>query len=113
MVMQEPEKNTKATPVIEYIKNNCTDYNLSLDVLAEEFQVTPQYLCKIIKQQTGISYKEYLTGLRMEEAKKLLQDKNISVIDACQKSGYNNVSYFIKVFQKYTGETPAKYRDVQ
>ena len=47
----------------------------------------------------------------MEAAKRLLKDKNISVIDACQQSGYNNVSYFIKVFQKYTGVTPAKYRD--
>jgi len=104
-------KNTTALAVVEYIKCNCTDYNLSLDMLAAEFQITPQYLCKIIKQQTGVSYKEYLTDLRMEEAKRLLKDKNISVIDACQQAGYNNVSYFIKVFQKYTGMTPAKYRD--
>ena len=104
-------KNTTALAVVEYIKCNCTDYNLSLDMLAEEFQITPQYLCKIIKQQTGMSYKEYLTGLRMEEAKRFLKDKNISVIDACQQSGYNNVSYFIKVFQRYSGMTPAKYRD--
>ena len=108
---KDPGKNTTALAVVEYIKCNCTDYNLSLDLLAEEFQITPQYLCKIIKQQTGVSYKEYLTDLRMEEAKRLLKDKNISVIDACQQAGYNNVSYFIKVFQKYTGMTPAKYRD--
>ena len=104
-------KSGTALAVKEYIKENCTDYNLSLDMLAEEFQITPQYICKIIKQQTGVSYKEYLTGLRMEEAKRFLKDKNISVIDACQQSGYNNVSYFIKVFQRYTGMTPAKYRD--
>jgi len=108
---KDPGKNTTALAVVEYIKCNCTDYNLSLDLLAEEFRITPQYLCKIIKQQTGVSYKEYLTDLRMEEAKRLLKDKNISVIDACQQAGYNNVSYFIKVFQKYTGMTPAKYRD--
>ena len=108
---KDSSKSGTALVVREYIKANCTDYNLSLDMLAEEFQITPQYICKIIKQQTGVSYKEYLTGLRMEEAKMLLKDKNISVIDACQQSGYNNVSYFIKVFQKYTGLTPAKYRD--
>lgn len=104
-------RNTTAMTVVEYIRENCTDYNLSLDLLAQEFQITPQYLCKIIKLETGVSYKEYLTGLRMEAAKRLLKDKNISVIDTCQQAGYNNVSYFIKVFQKYTGVTPAKYRD--
>ena len=108
---KDPGKNTTALAVVEYIKCNCTDYNLSLDLLAEEFRITPQYICKIVKLQTGVSYKEYLTGLRMEAAKRLLKDKNISVIDTCQQAGYNNVSYFIKVFQKYTGVTPAKYRD--
>ena len=57
-----------------------------------------------------MSYKEYLTKLRIEEAKKLLVQEEISVNDVCQRVGYINVSYFIKIFQKYTGVTPTRYR---
>ena len=73
--------------------------------------MTPAYLSRIIKQKTGMSYKEYLTGLRIEEAKKMLLDQNMSVMDVCQNIGYVNVSYFIKIFQEYTGMTPARFRD--
>ena len=48
---------------------------------------------------------------RIETAKRLLEDPEASVMDVCFKSGYSNVSYFIRVFQKYTGKTPARYRD--
>lgn len=105
------KQNSTAWQVVEYIKSNCTNYDLSLDLIAQEFHVTSTYLCRIIKQETGMSYKEYLTGLRINEAKRILMDKNISVVDVCQQIGYGNVSHFIKVFQKYTGVTPAKYRD--
>lgn len=105
------KQNSTARLVLEYIKENYTNYDLSLDLIAQEFQITSTYLSRIIKQETGMNYKDYLTGLRIDEAKRLLLDHKVSVIDACIGSGYNNVSYFIKVFQKCTGVTPAKYRD--
>lgn len=104
-------RTSTAKQAAEYIRTHCTDYDLSLDLIAQEFQITSTYLCRLIKQETGMSYKEYLTELRINEAKKMLMDKNVSVIDVCQRTGYVNVSHFIKVFQKYTGMTPAKYRD--
>ena len=97
--------------VVEYIETHCTDYELSLDLLGEKFQLTTNYLSRIVKQITGTSYKEFVTGLRMEEAKKMLRNEEISIADVCQKTGYNNVSHFIKIFQKYTDMTPAKYRE--
>ena len=54
---------------------------------------------------------EYLTELRIAEAKRLLLETESSVVDICQQTGYSHVSYFIKLFQKYVGMTPAKYRD--
>ena len=104
-------RNNTAKDALKYIRENCNDYNLSLDLIARELQVTPAYLSRIIKQKTGMSYKEYLTGLRIEEAKKMLLDQNMSVMDVCQNIGYVNVSYFIKIFQEYTGMTPARFRD--
>lgn len=96
--------------VVEYIEAHCTDYNLSLDMIAQQAQITPQYLCVKLKAEIGMSYKEYLTQLRIEAAKRMLTEEDISVNDVCQKVGYINVSYFIKIFQKYTGVTPTRYR---
>lgn len=87
-----------ASMAVEYIEKNCTKYDLSLDLVAQEFHITSAYLCRILKQETGVSYKEYLTELRINEAKKMLKDKDASVADVCQRVGYTNVSYFIKVF---------------
>ena len=105
------KQNRKAELAVQYIKENFTRYDLSLDSIAQEFHVASTYLCRILKQQTGVSYKEYLTKLRMEEAKRLLGDSTVTIADVCQRVGYSNVSHFIKIFQKYEGVTPAKFRD--
>ena len=111
--MEKVSGNQKSTAMLamKYIEENCTKYDLSLELVAKEFNITSTYLCRLLKQQMGVSYKEYLTGLRINEAKRMLQKRNASVADVCVATGYTNVSYFIKVFQKYTGVTPAKYRD--
>lgn len=103
------QKNT-AKQAIEYINAHCTDYNLSLDMIARDMQITPAYLCTILKQEIGMNYKEYLAQLRVEEAKKLLAEGYIGVTEVCYRVGYVNASYFIKIFQKYTGVTPTVYR---
>ena len=59
---------------------------------------------------SGIIARDYLIYLRIEYAKELLGQENISVADLCRKVGYGNVSHFIKLFREVTGVTPAKYR---
>ncbi len=117
-VLENPghKKNTErqniiAQQAVQYIQENCTEYNLSLDLIAQKHQITSTYLCRLIRNYMGMGYKEYLVQLRMEAAKKMLAQSNDSVANICVKTGYNNVSHFIKVFQKYTGVTPAKYRE--
>lgn len=105
------KKKSTALRAVRYIEENCTKYDLSLDLVAQEFHITSTYLCRLIKQQTGKSYKEYLTGLRVAAARGMLQEEDASVADVCQRTGYTNVSHFIKVFQKAEGITPARYRD--
>lgn len=103
------QKNT-VKRAIGYIKEHYTDYNLSLDMIANELQITTPYLSTILKKEIKMSYREYLAHLRVEEAKKLLREEYFSVAEVCHQVGYVNVSYFIKVFQKYTGVTPTMYR---
>lgn len=104
-------ENPIARQALAYIEENCTNYELSLEHVAERFGITSTYMCRLIKQQTGTSYKEYLVDLRIQKAKEMLKDREISVAEVCQRTGYNNVSHFIRVFQKNTGMTPARYRD--
>lgn len=111
LVLPPGKKRSTALRVVRYIEENCTKYDLSLDLVAREFHITSTYLCRLIKQQTGEGYKEYLTGLRIRAAKEMLRKEDASVADVCQRTGYTNVSHFIKVFQKAEGITPARYRD--
>lgn len=105
------DKNTIGWKALKYIKEHCAEYDLSLEKVADEFQITSTYLSYVIKEQTGVSYKKYLTELRIEEAKRLLRETDMRIIDVSDQTGYNDVSYFIKVFQRYTGMTPAKFRE--
>lgn len=107
------KQSATAAYAVKYIDENFTQYDLSLDLVARNLHITSPYLCRLIKQQTGMNYKEYLTRLRMAEAKRLLKNKNASIADVCRQTGYSNVSHFIKTFQKYEGITPAKYRDIR
>ncbi len=113
---QEPIKINEKTKkivieVMDYVEEYFSEYDLSLTVLANRFAMNPAYLSRIIKQETGIGFKEYLMGVRIRKAKELLQNPEINVAEVCQNIGYANTSHFIKLFQKHTGMTPAKYRD--
>ena len=109
---QEGKKTSRtARQVIEYVEHHFMEYDLSLDSVAEKFMLNTAYLSRIIKQELGMGYKEYLMELRMNRAKEMLLDQTVSVADVCAEIGYANPSHFIKLFQKYTGMTPAKYRD--
>lgn len=52
---------------------------------------------------------EYVTRLRMEQAKRLLEDEHVRVYEVSQAVGYQDSRYFSQIFRKYTGETPSEY----
>lgn len=53
---------------------------------------------------------DYLTGMRVEKAKELLTGSNLKIKEVCERLGYSNINYFIKVFKDATGVTPGDYR---
>ena len=84
---------------------------LSITSLAEEVYLTPTYLCVVFKQETGQTVNEYLTQIRMQQAKQFLSDPHIKLYDVCYKVGYLSPSYFSKLFKKVTMMTPSEFRD--
>ncbi len=83
---------------------------LTLETMAAEAHMSPNYFSQIFKEITHYSPIEYLLHYRIEYSKYLLCVKDLSVSEAAIHSGFNNCAYYIKVFKKNTGITPNKYK---
>lgn len=83
---------------------------LTLEDVAAHVHLHPSYFSTLFKQMTGSSFKEYLNMVRIEESKRLLSNTDFSIIDIAVAVGFEDQSYFSKVFKKYTGLTPKQFR---
>ena len=83
---------------------------LTLEEVAGAVHLNPSYFSTLFKQSLGLSFREYLNLVRVEESKRLLAGTNDSIIDIAAAAGFENQSYFSKVFKKYTGMTPRQFR---
>jgi len=92
------------------IQQGYSDPELSLFKIAETIDMSPAYLGRIFKKATMQSIPDYLNEYRMERAKELLCATTLPIEEISQKTGYNNSTYFYKVFKKYNGITPNEYR---
>ena len=110
---EQDEKNINKDVIQEIQHFICCHYaeNISLNSLAEQFYLHPNYLSRLFKEKTGHNFVEYLTEIRMEKVKELLRSSNKKIIEICDMTGYDNPRYFSKVFKQYTGMTPREYRD--
>lgn len=95
--------------MIHYIRANY-EQDLSLDVLGEVFQMNGVYLGQIFKKEVGVTFLKYLTGVRIEEAKRLLSDGSSTVSQTARQVGYYTSQYFARVFAKAVGMTPQEYK---
>lgn len=105
-----PTKNNEVVKkAIQYISKNFAD-QLTLEAVANQVHLNPAYFSTMFKQSTGSSFKEYLNMVRIEESKRLLANTDYSLIDIAVATGFEDQSYFSKVFKKFTGLTPKQYR---
>jgi two-component system, response regulator YesN len=84
--------------------------NLQLSAIAEELEVTPNYLSRLFRQETGKSFSDYLSDLRVERAAELLKSSTLKIYQIGDAVGYPNPRYFSEWFQKQTGMSPGDYR---
>lgn len=83
---------------------------LTLEEVAAHVHLHPSYFSTLFKNSTGSAFKEYLNMVQIEESKRLLANTDFSIIDIAVATGFEDQSYFSKVFKKYTGLTPKQYR---
>ena len=95
--------------VIDYINLNIQN-NLSVNEIANLFYVSPTYLSRTFKKETGISVIEYINKLRIKYSTLLLIDTCLPIQDIGRIIGINDINYFSRVFKKYMNETPTQYR---
>ena len=95
---------------MEYVRANY-DKKLSLDEIARNAFLSKAYLSSIFKEEIGESLTNYINRVRIEKSKVLLLDKEVSLIDIANLCGFEDQSYFTRVFKKMVGISPKKYRD--
>ncbi|BAZ10520.1 AraC family transcriptional regulator [Calothrix sp. NIES-4071] len=100
----------KLRQVIEYINTHLED-NLTLSELAGAACTSPTYFASLFKQSMGITPHQYVMQCRIEKAKVLLKDSQLTLVEVCQLVGFQNQSHFTRVFKQYTKLTPKVYRD--
>ncbi|NSW90423.1 MAG: helix-turn-helix domain-containing protein [Firmicutes bacterium] len=96
--------------VKEYINANIANQDISLNSVANAMYLSPNYLSRIFKEETGIYFIDYLIEARLELAKELLTSTNLSIEEIATVVGYSSSQYFIKKFKSKYGKTPKQYK---
>jgi AraC-like DNA-binding protein len=108
---QEKANYNVRDKAINYIKNNYNDISLGNTSVAEYLGMNPNYLSTVFKNQTGEGLSDYINSVRINEAKKLLSTDKYTIEDVAKAVGYTSSHTFIRVFKKYEGLTPGKYKE--
>ncbi len=103
------DKGNLIENINEYIKKSYKE-NINLNSISDVFFISPNYLSSIFNERNKVSITEYINLLRIEESKKYLLDRSMSISDICKKVGFNNSSYFSQIFKKFNSITPNEYR---
>ncbi|MBE5771635.1 MAG: AraC family transcriptional regulator [Clostridiales bacterium] len=105
------ESPSASEEIVQYIDQNASDCEMCLDLLADVFSLSADYISQLVKNQTGLPFKEYLIRQRMQIAQHLLlENMEMTINDVAYLSGYRTVSNFIKRFRETTGMTPVQFR---
>lgn len=94
---------------IDYIVSNYYK-DISIDDIAHRYGLNAKYVGRLFKKQTGETFNIYLNRVRVHHAKQFLSGTSAQIIEIALECGYNNVTYFNRVFKKIQGVTPSEYR---
>jgi AraC family transcriptional regulator len=95
--------------VLEYIHGNL-EHDIHLDELAAAAGLSSFHFAKLFKQSTGVTPHQYVLQRRLERAKELLRNPEISLTQASLQSGFADQSHLTNVFRRFVGVTPSRFR---
>jgi len=103
-----PRYGDAVNKLIQYINQN-SHAQISLVKAAEELSYNPNYLSTKFKEETGVSFSEYLNNVRIQNAKRFLSSGKYKPGDVAEHVGYSDQRYFVKIFKRVVGMTPREY----
>ncbi|MCR5256510.1 MAG: AraC family transcriptional regulator [Acetatifactor sp.] len=108
--MENNPKKTVITMVENVIMENLSEENLSLEYIAEKVYLSPKYISRIFKEETGSTVTQFTNECRLNKAARMLLESNISLEELIKEVGYSSTNYFIKKFKEKYSVTPTQYR---
>jgi YesN/AraC family two-component response regulator len=96
--------------ILDYIEKTPLD-QITLKEAAESIHINPSYLSQLFKQQLNKKFVDYITELRIEESKRLLQNTTLRMSEIAERVGYSDLAYFSNNFKKIVGSSPSEYRN--
>jgi len=93
-----------------YLDKHYWNPDLCLEDAARELQISPGYLSRLMKRETGFSFVEYLNRVRVKKATGLMSDPAAKAFEVAERVGYRSQHYFSRAFKKVTGSSPTDYR---
>ncbi|MBZ9651869.1 AraC family transcriptional regulator [Psychroflexus montanilacus] len=104
------EDNQRINMIFNFVQNEF-QRSITLDEISEKVNMTKPAFCRYFKKITGKTFVDFVNTYRLTHAAKMLHEKQVSILDVCFDSGFNNFSHFNKKFKAFTGRTPTQYRN--
>ena len=108
-------RENKSSEIIDLIEQLIQEKqgDISLAECAEQLHYHPTYIWKIMKLEKNMTFTDYISNYKLQQAKKLLLETNMTIADIAKTLNYTNTQNFIRFFSKLEGTTPGKYRKEQ
>jgi len=106
------ERKTAHASLKEIVKHMNANYrsDISIQSIAKSFYMNPNYLSQLFKRELNVTFTDYLTQLRLRQARLLLETTGLSIGEIAESVGFRDYFYFIRTFKKYEKITPRQYR---
>ena len=95
--------------ILKYLQKNY-EHSVTLEELSRQFQISTGHMCRLFKKITGYSIVEYLNHYRVRVSAELLRESGLNVGEIAGQVGFNNISYYNKLFHQDMHQTPTQYR---
>lgn len=116
LIYEYSDTKSEFNILVNNIKNYIAEsmqYDISVAHIADAFSYNEQYIGKLFKKHTGKTIKEYLNSERLKKATDLLKKSTYTIAEISAKTGFNNVTYFNRLFKRYYDMSPSEYRHIK
>lgn len=109
--LRESQHFETVRSLVELLTKWYDDPSLDLPRVARALKLSPKQLSQILNREVGVSFRNMLRNLRIEEAKRMLQSRKYSVKEVAARVGFSDSHYFSRIFKEVTGQAAGEYRD--